>query len=111
MAVRCDASSEGLPARKAVNIFMVMASLNIFLRTAYGLQQFENALEVPLDNTVERKLRRFGRAQKVFPRASFPRWNSIKKLDANNSAKYQQIAEVMAKQLGIPRGRLDVALF
>jgi len=99
------------PARKAVNIFMVMASLNEFLRSAYHLQQFESVLEVPLDNTVEGKLRRFGRAQKVFSRVDFPKWTSIKKLDAINSAKYQQIADVMARQRGIPRGRLDVALF
>jgi hypothetical protein len=99
------------PARKAVNIFMVMASLNMFLRSAYGLGQFEDVLEVPLDNTVERKLRRFGRAQKLFSRVTFPKWDSIKKLDAANGAKYQQIADAMAKQLGIPRGRLDVALF
>jgi hypothetical protein len=99
------------PARKAVNIFMVMASLNTFPRAEYGLDRFENVLEVPLDNTVVKKLRKFGRTQKVFPRANFPKWESIKKLDPTNSAKHQQIADVMSAQRGIPRGRLDVALF
>jgi hypothetical protein len=98
-------------ARKVINIFMVMASLNVFLRPAYGLDRFENVLEVPLDNTVVKKLRKFGRTQKVFPRAEFPKWESIKKLDPTNSAKHQQIADVMSAQRGIPRGRLDVALF
>jgi hypothetical protein len=98
------------PARKAVNIFMVMASLNIFLRDAYGLGRFEDLLEVPLDNTVEGKLRQFGLAQQLFPN-NFPTWDSIKRLVPTDSAKYQQIAEVMASQRGIPRGRLDVALF
>jgi hypothetical protein len=98
------------PARKAMNIFMVMASLNLFLRDAYGLGRFDDVLEVPLDNTVEGKLRTFGLAQQLLPTA-FPKWDSIKKLDAMNSAKYQQIAQAMARQRGIPRGRLDVALF
>jgi hypothetical protein len=100
------------PARKAVNIFMVMATLNTFLRDEYGLDKFENVLEVPLDNTVVKKLRKFGRTQKVFlKRADLPKWDSIKKLDPTNSAKHQRIADVMSAQRGIPRGRLDVALF
>jgi hypothetical protein len=99
------------PARKAVNIFMVVASLNTFLREEYGLDRFENVLEVPLDKTVVMKVREFGRTQKVFPRENFPKWESIEKLDPTNSAKHQQIADVMSGQLGIPRGRLDVALF
>ena len=98
------------PARKAMNIFMVMASLNIFLRDAYGLGRFDDVLEVPLDNIVEGELRKFGLAQKLFP-TGFPQWDSIKNLDPPNSAKYQQIAQAMASQRGIPRGRLDVALF
>ena len=99
------------PARKVVNIFMVMASLNIFLRTAYGLDRFENVLEVPLDNTVVKKLRKFGRAQKIFPRGAFPKWNGIKWLTQQDSDKHQQIADAMSNHLGVPRGRLDVVLF
>ena len=98
------------PARKVVNIFMVMASLNIFLRTAYGLDRFENVLEVPLDNTVEKKLRQFGLSSNMFP-AAFPQWQSIKGLRQPNSDKYQQIAGSMSNRLGVPRGRLDVILF
>jgi hypothetical protein len=98
------------PARKVVNIFMVMTSLNIFLRTVYGLDRFENVLEVPLDNTVEKKLRQFGLSNNMFPTA-FPQWQSIKGLTQPNSDKYQQIADSMSNHLGVPRGRLDVILF
>lgn len=98
------------PARKVVNIFMVMASLNVFLRTAYGLDRFENVLEVPLDNTVEEKLRHFGLSNNLFPGA-FPQWQSIKNLTQPDSDKYQQIADAMSNNLGVPRGRLDVVLF
>src|SRR5947209_4601822 len=40
------------PARKSINIFMVMASLNQFLCDEYKLHRFGYVLEVPLDNTV-----------------------------------------------------------
>jgi len=87
-----------------------MASLNVFLRPAYGLDRFENVLEVPLDNTVKKKLRQFGLSNNMFPGA-FPRWDSIKRLTQQDSDKYQQIADALSKQLGVPRGRLDVVLF
>jgi hypothetical protein len=99
------------PARKASNVFMVMATLNRFLCNEYALDRLQDALEVPLDNVVEGKLRRFGRSQELFAKKEFPKWKSIKALDPMNSEKYQQIAQTMAKELGIPRGRLDVALW
>jgi hypothetical protein len=95
------------PARKSMNIFMVMASLNRFLCAAYALDHLEGVLEVPLDNRVARKLlaRAKGRS-----REEVPQWISIKKLDRENSEKFQKLAEEMATELAIPRGRLDVAL-
>jgi hypothetical protein len=99
------------PARKSINIFMVMASLNIVLCNVYALERFEHVLEVPLDNVVERKLRKFGRNRQMFSDEEFPKWNGIKRLDSMNSEKYQKVAQTVAKQRGIPRGRLDIALW
>jgi hypothetical protein len=99
------------PARKSINIFMTMASVNRFLYEAYALVRFECVLEVPLDNVVEKQLRAFGRNQKMFAKGEFPKWKSIKALDSMNSEKYQQIAEKMATERSIPRGRLDIALW
>lgn len=101
-------------ARKSINIFMTMASLNRFLCREYGLERFEHMLEVPLDSIVEKKLSKFGceRTGQIFGQGrEFPKWNGIKGLDKTNSDKYQQIAKTMAEKLGIPRGRLDVELW
>ena len=99
-------------ARKSINIFTTMASLNRFLCEVYALQRLENALEVPLDNEVERKLRKFARNHKeLFAKGQFPTWNTITALDSTNSKKYQQIAQAMAEDLRIPRARLDVMLW
>ncbi len=100
------------PARKSINIFMVMASLNRFLSDAYRLERLQDVLEVPLDSVVVGKLRKFGRNQKLFGKKEFPkRWESIKALDPMNSEKYQKIAQAKAEERGIPRGRLDVVLW
>jgi hypothetical protein len=53
------------PARKSINIFMVMASLNQFLCDEYKLHRFGYVLEVPLDRTVTKKLRAWGKAPRV----------------------------------------------
>lgn len=103
------------PARKAIkaiNVFMVMASLNRFLQESYPLTGLEDALEVPLDSVVVGKLKKYQRDQTGKSKLHDPKgWNSIKDLDPTDSAKYQNIADNMAKQRGIPRGRLDVALW
>lgn len=49
------------PARKAINVFMVMASLNHFLQITHNLANLENTLEVPLDSVVVGKLREYQR--------------------------------------------------
>ena len=49
---------------------MVMASLNQFLCDEYKLHRFGYVLEVPLDNTVTKKLRAVGKGEKsCAPRA------------------------------------------
>jgi hypothetical protein len=90
---------------------MVMASLNRFLYNEYALERFQGILEVPLDGIVAGKLRRYARDHMLFSKQEFPKWESIKALDAVNSGKYQSIAQEMARELGIPRGRLDVVLW
>jgi hypothetical protein len=56
--------------------------------------------EVPLDGIVAGKLRRYARDRKLFSKHEFPKWKSIKALDAANSEKYQTIAQVMAVNSG-----------
>jgi predicted aspartyl protease len=97
------------PARKSMNIFMVMASLNRFLCAAYALDHLEDVLEVPLDNRVATKLLKWAKG-KGLSQEEVPQWTSIKKLDRGNSEKFQKVAEQMATELAIPRGRLDVTL-
>jgi hypothetical protein len=98
------------PARKSINIFMVMASLNRFLNDAYKLDRFEYVLEVPLDNTVTTKLVRWGKERNCVRRGEFPAF-SIKRLKKADSDQYQELAQAWAEERGIPRGRLDVALW
>jgi hypothetical protein len=98
------------PARKSMNIFMVMTSLNRFMCTAYALDRLEDALEVPLDNRVARAVLAWAKRRGV-SRGEIPRWKSIKALDQESSEKFQKLAAAMATERGIPRGRLDVALW
>jgi len=98
------------PARKSMNIFMVMASLNRFLCAAYALDHLENVLEVPLDNQVATKLLKWAKGTGL-SQEGLPQWISIKKLDRENSEKFQKVAGEIATELAIPRGRLDVTLW
>jgi hypothetical protein len=99
------------PARKSINIFMTMASLNRFLCHAYALERLEDVLEVPLDSVVVSKLQEVEKTLKLFGESGSPRWRSIKALDPANSEKFQKVATAMAKERGISRGALDVALW
>ena len=97
------------PARKSVNIFMVMASLNRFLCAAYALDRLEDAFEVPLDNYVAKTV--LARAKKKgLSHDELPRWSTIKQLDPKTSERLQEVAAAMAKEWEIPRGRLDVVI-
>ena len=99
------------PARKAINIFMVVASLNRILWEAYKLEQFENALEVPLDGGVGGELCRYAKQRKLLRDGERLRWETIKMLSPDKSARLQEIAQEMAKERGIPRGQLDILLW
>jgi len=98
------------PARKCVNIFMVMASLNRFLCVEYNLNRLENMLEVPLDNKNAQRLLEWAKG-KGLPDFEIPKWKRIKTLDGQNSKKFQDLAAHRANELGVPRGRLDIILF
>ena len=98
------------PARKSINIFMVMASLNQFLCDEYKLHRFGYVLEVPLDNTVTKKLRAWGKERNRVRRGQFPTF-SIKQLKKADSDQYQELAQACAEERGIPRGRLDIELW
>jgi hypothetical protein len=99
------------PARKSVNIFMVMASLNRFLCERYALARFEEALEVPIDAIVQEKLRTHYLRLKLSADNELPRWKGIKWMLPEENGRYQIAARLVAGNLGIPRGRLDVALW
>ena len=65
-----------------------------------------------MDSVVVRKLRECQRAQSGKSKLHDPKaWYSIKDLEPAESEKYQKIADKMANELAIPRGRLDVALW
>jgi hypothetical protein len=99
------------PARKSINIFMTMASLNRILCATYALDRLENELEVPLDNVVREKLQQFALFQDRISEGKRPTWTSIKELDSENSKLFQEIAKKLAADKRIPRGQLDVALW
>jgi hypothetical protein len=73
------------------------------------LDRLEGVIEVPLDNRVARKVLKWANG-KGLPQEEVPQGISIKKLDPENSEKLQKLAEEMATELAIPRGRLDVTL-
>jgi len=92
-------------ARKAINVFMVQAFLNKYLTNEYGLSQFGDALETPLDSQSTSRLRQLA------GRGALPRWTSIKNLRAEHSARYQEFALKLAKRYSIPRACLDMILW
>jgi hypothetical protein len=92
------------PARKSVNIFMVMASLNRFLCAEYALDRLVDAFEVPLDNIVAKNLLEWAKGKGK----ALPAWEGIKWLDKENSEKSQELAAELAKEKGIRRSHLDV---
>ena len=99
------------PARKSVNIFMVMASLNRFLCAAYALDRLEGAFEIPLDNLVAKRVLAWAKKEgKGLSHDELPRWSTIRNLDPKTSEKLQEFAAAMAKEWEIPRGRLDVII-
>src|SRR5437899_8466969 len=86
------------------------ASLNQFLCDEYKLHRFGYVLEVPLDNTVTKKLRAWGKERNRVRRGQFSTF-SIKQLKKADSDQYQELAQACAEERGIPRGRLDIELW
>ncbi len=87
-------------ARKLINIFIRDASYNVYLRDAYGLQQLEPLLELPIDSIVASRL------QKIDP--TLPRWKSVQGLGPFENSRYQNAAKKIAAKRHICRHFLDV---
>jgi hypothetical protein len=108
-----DSLKEALPpnanhwgtARKAINVFMVQVFLNRYLAEEYGLNKFDDVLETSLDSQAAHILR------KRTGRGKLPRWNGIKRLRPEESARYQEFAAKRAKEEEIPRACLDIQLW
>ncbi|MDO8740405.1 MAG: hypothetical protein Q7J54_02390 [Candidatus Woesearchaeota archaeon] len=88
-------------ARKAINIFLFQASMNYFLSKHYNLLKIIPYLEVPLDGDVIRGL-------KKHTNKKLPRWESIKKLEKENSKIFQECATKIARSKGHYRVYLDI---
>jgi len=93
------------PARKAINIFMVMAYVNRFICEAYKLDRLGDVLELPLDNPNALELLKLVKEKRK------AHWVNIKELRPEESRYLQELAGQKARELGIPRGRLDTVLF
>jgi hypothetical protein len=92
-------------ARKAINVFVIQASLNRFLASEYRLKRLVRVLEIPLDDQVTKWLNeRAGRG-------ILPRWLSIRSLTREVSAAYQRFATSAAEAEGLPRPYLDLGIW
>jgi len=98
------------PARKSINIFMVMALLNRYLCAAFSLDRLEKALEVPLDSRVQKSLLDWAKREKRSC-GELRQPISIKDLNPGNSKEFQNLATEAAERMSIPRGLLDVYLW
>lgn len=92
-------------ARKALNVFLVQVLLNKYLVKEYGLNEFGEVFETPLDSQATKKLRQ------IAGRGSLPRWEKIKNLTIENSKRYQDFATKYAGEVGLPRACLDIMLW
>ncbi|MGH9467731.1 MAG: hypothetical protein ACRD1Y_10290 [Terriglobales bacterium] len=94
-------------ARKALNVFMVLALQNRQLEEEFGLSLFEDDMEAPLDTEVMRKLRRLARETGK----EVPLFIPIKMLKKGTSVPFQEVASACAGSNGVTRGRLDALLW
>lgn len=92
-------------ARKALNVFLVQVFLNKYLEEHYGLNEFGEVLETPLDSKAT------GRLRNMAGRGVLPRWNGIINLTAEVSQHYQDFATEYAGKVGLPRACLDILLW
>jgi hypothetical protein len=89
-------------ARKCLNLFFRDALYNFYLRQEFDLTVFEKHLEIPLDSFVGRALRKEAEG------CDLPRWQSVIGLDAESSARFQDVAARVAKRKGTERVHLDM---
>ena len=87
-------------ARKGLNIFLRECLYTSFLRDAYRLQRSENYLELPLDSLTGTALKKID--------ASLPRWDSVRRLTPEISARFQQVARWEGKRRRLAAVHLDV---
>ena len=89
-------------ARKAINVFMVQASLNRMLAGTYGLVELAEAMEVPIDSQVSKALRALA------GRGRLPTWPGVSRLTPAVNRRYQDFASQTASARGFPRPYLDM---
>jgi hypothetical protein len=89
-------------ARKALNLFLRDCTYDHRLRAHYGLGKIEPWLEVPLDRYAAIALRKEPEGR------CLPPWDSLKRLKPKVSQQYQDVAQDVARRIGILRVHLDL---
>ena len=89
-------------ARKVLNLFIRDAVYNRHLCEAYGLKRIERFTEVPLDSFVAKALIATKEGEEL------PKWKTIKHLTKEESGKFQEVAEIVAKRNKTRRVHLDL---
>ncbi len=92
-------------ARKALNLFMRDVLYNQYLNKRYKISRIEPWLEVPLDSTVAKGLKKFA------GRGKLPPWPGLKRLTARVNQEFQNVAANYATQCRIARVHLDIYLW
>lgn len=87
-------------ARKCLNIFLFECLLNRHLCEKYKLHKLELWLEVPLDKLVGNKL--------CENDPKLPTWDTIKRLEPNESKRFQNSASEIALKKNISRVYLNL---
>ncbi|WP_148290179.1 hypothetical protein [Herbaspirillum rubrisubalbicans] len=90
-------------SRKVINIFLRSLAYNRHLYDCLRMERIEKWFEVPLDSHVAKKLKEYD--------DSLPKWNSVKRLNAETSQDYQIVATRCASEQGILRVDLDAYFY
>jgi hypothetical protein len=92
-------------ARKALNIFLRDVVYNTDVSTHFNLRRIRRWLEVPLDSYTAKGLRREPGGDKL------PAWKGVKRLQPEDSKKFQRFALQVAEEKRVMRVDLDVFYF
>lgn len=95
-------------ARKAINLFLAESYYHKFVCAGYNLEIIEPFLELPLDSQVGKFLTNEARK---YGEMDFPQWKGLKYLNAEESKRYQDFANRLAKDKGYARVFLDVVIW